>query len=145
MPKLVFLDLSTNHICNSLPPIKFESLKTLDLVQNSINSIDTFASTSELPKLDTLKISCNKLSLLPEFSHESFPRLKDLEAKKNNIINIDNFCYSDLKKIKVLDLKKNELTGLPRLVFRNLTHLNCGFNKIGTLEEFDKSELPNLQ
>lgn len=84
-----------------------QSLKTLDLRENSIRSFFSFPKTD---KLETVLISFNNLVDIGGFSNS--PNIVTFDLKNNKLIQVPEEIFV-LKKMKILDLSNNDLQNLP--------------------------------
>lgn len=81
-PEISEIKLTKNNITN-ICPLKSSSLSELDLSFNNIKDITAFITTSDLPKLLTLRFNSNAIE--GELPALNFPSLKSIDVAKNSI------------------------------------------------------------
>ncbi|KAL3487752.1 hypothetical protein BJX62DRAFT_187375 [Aspergillus germanicus] len=100
-----------NNIKGTLIPAsvkKLDALQTLDVVGNAIVKLAESESL-QLPALQTLAISMNRIKDLPDVS--SWQELLTLSAEDNSISGLP-LGFTDLKKVRNVDLTGNDLSKL---------------------------------
>jgi Leucine-rich repeat (LRR) protein len=100
-----------NNIKGTLIPAsvrKLDALQTLDVIGNAIVKLSENESL-QLPALQTLAISMNRIKDLPDVS--SWQELLTLSAEDNSITGLP-LGFTDLKKIRNVDLTGNDLSRL---------------------------------
>ena len=102
---------------------KFMSLKTLDLSNNLISTIELNAF-KHLAELETLDLSNNKLNYLSSAAFNGLKSLKNLILKSNQISNLVPNQFASLQTLIFLDLSSNRISNLEATNFNNLTSLN---------------------
>lgn len=113
------LSLSSNRI-STLPSqlVQFKNIELINAEHNQFYQIPT--TLSRLPKLNTLKISHNSLSLL------TLPRLVNLthlDLSHNRINNISDGSFNNLTQLKTLDLSYNFIKVVSLKSVQNLDNL----------------------
>lgn len=99
--------------------ISFPNLEELDSSNNQIFQIPIILS--RLPKLSTLKLSSNLISLV---SLPKLENLKQLFLNNNRIKNISEKAFSSLEQLEILDLSNNLINKIAPNTFSSLKNLN---------------------
>ncbi|KAK4998448.1 hypothetical protein LTR66_002313 [Elasticomyces elasticus] len=108
---LVDLDASKNALLGALLPTELRELtylRSLDVANNSLTSL-TFAEHFSFPALQTLNVSGNRLTMLPDVS--SWAELVTLAAEDNKIFALPS-GFTKLMKLRNADFTCNELVKL---------------------------------
>ncbi|KAK9389949.1 hypothetical protein V1515DRAFT_636653 [Lipomyces mesembrius] len=90
--------------------ISLRSLSELNLSCNSINSLIVFVANFQLPSLQKLDLSFNKVHHVPLNLVMAFSTLEELNLHENKISEIDADAFKGLEKI---DLSNNSIRYLP--------------------------------
>ncbi|KAL4956209.1 hypothetical protein BDW69DRAFT_159109 [Aspergillus filifer] len=102
---------SKNKLQGTLLPAsvqRLDALQNLDVVGNALQKLSE-SETLELPSLQTLAISMNRIKSLPDVS--SWQTLLTLSAEDNSISELP-LGFTDLKNLKNVDLTGNDITKL---------------------------------
>ncbi|KAL4937399.1 hypothetical protein BDV06DRAFT_203002 [Aspergillus oleicola] len=91
---------------------RLDALQNLDIVGNALQKISE-NETLELPNLQTLAISMNRIKSLPDVS--SWQTLLTLSAEDNSISELPS-GFTELKNVKNVDLTGNDITKLDERV-----------------------------
>ncbi|KAK5010330.1 hypothetical protein LTR28_010557 [Elasticomyces elasticus] len=108
---LVELDASKNALLGALLPTELQELtylRSLDVANNSLTSL-TFAEHFSFPALQTLNVSGNRLTILPDV--KSWAELVTLAAEDNKIFALPP-GFTKLTKLRNADFTRNELVKL---------------------------------
>ena len=98
---------------------KFNSIKNLNLWGNDLDDVSVI---KELPNLEVLSLSVNKISSLKYFS--ACPRLTELYLRKNSIADISEVLHlTFLKQLRVLWLWDNPCANTPNYRLIIIKHL----------------------
>ncbi len=131
-----------------------EALKSVDLSNNQIRSIDA-AAVEEIPRIEALVLSHNRLSAFNftaalhnltslDLSHNGLTelagefglltRLRTLRARSNKIASLQ-FSFGALEELRLLDLSHNNLSTLPDdlALARNLRTVMVACNELSDL------------
>ncbi len=129
---LKILDLSFTKVSSSLLeviPSNFPNLQQLHLSDNGLNTLDEWIS--KLTSLNTLDISLNNFTMLPEILQQS--KINALNISDNKI-KITEYGIK-FPHIESLDIRRNEISdfkelGLLNQIFPNLKNLRINGNPI---------------
>jgi len=119
-----------------------DSITTLELDNNSINSTEKIQSINgieKFTKLTRLDLAFNNISDISKLQY--LTNLESLSLEANNISNID--AISRLVKLKTLYLNYNDITTIPVLNCAGLTYLNLATNRLTDISNI--SSLTNLE
>lgn len=170
MPKLRILDLSNNNI-KYLPKDVFTNtlLEKLDLSSNAFsvvpsislseigfslrhfsiayNNIEHIDSTTfpDIPFLQFLDLSSNKLTILPDNVFTSLSLLQKLDLSFNPIRANFKELFHYAQNLKTLSLANTGITTVPHLPLPNLVHLNLSQNNIETIYINSVQDLQRLK
>ena len=143
--EIEILFLAKNEIefisLNAFGAIK--SIKTLDLSQNNLNSIETF----ELNNLTKLILSKNQLSCIKKILFKGLINLDYLMLDYNLIQIIEPDSFIDLNNLKYLYLDNNKIKHIENLAFSGLNMLdtlNLSYNYLEVINQNMFSMLHNL-
>ncbi|KAH7688384.1 Non-specific serine/threonine protein kinase protein, partial [Dioscorea alata] len=126
LSKLKYLDLSYNHLNESIVPylIKLSSLKTLILRSNSFHGELPLNELSSLRRLEILDLSFNMFTGdIPSMIKE-WNSLTEISVSNNELSSTSFIGLCALKKLQSLDLSHNKFKGDLPLCIRNLSYLN---------------------
>ncbi|XP_039601368.1 transforming growth factor beta activator LRRC32 [Polypterus senegalus] len=132
LPKVKTLDLSSNGLYSSMPPVflhNASALLNVSLSRNSITKIDkdTFSGASALKSID---LSNNVILEIEDGAFDSLPDLTELNLSTNSITCIVDF---NLIQLKLLNLSKNSIESFHTTDSENehnLLYLDLSENKI---------------
>ncbi|BES88718.1 PP2Cc [Nesidiocoris tenuis] len=113
--KLKHLDISYNQL-ETLPDWlgSCQQLRTLFASHNLLTSLPDHLFCSELSSLQTLQLSFNNITSLPQIIRH-IP-LQQLFLQSNQITHLPQHFFLATSRLRVLNLSKNELSGLPETV-----------------------------
>lgn len=159
------LDLGDNNIW-TLPSEIFcplYNLKDLNLTQNRLQDISNlgFSDWGNGPTapgkscntvLETLDMSYNEISNLPDNGLSSLRALQKLYLQNNRISNVADRAFVGLSDLQLLNLSTNALTALPPEMFqssRDIKHIYLNNNTLsvlapGLLEGLDQLQILDL-
>lgn len=170
MPKLRILDLSNNNI-KYLPRDVFTNtlLEKLDLSNNDFsvvpsvslseigftlrhfsigyNSIEHIDSTTfpDIPYLQFLDLSNNKLTILPDNVFTSLSLLQELDLSSNPIRANYKELFHYAQNLQMLSLANTRISIVPHLPLPNLINLNLSHNSIETIYKNSVEDLQRLK
>lgn len=143
------LNLSRLHL-SSLPEGVFSALprlETLDLCANQL-SILSGRIFQGLEKLYDLNLGFNQLHTLPEDVFDGLILLTNVSFHSNKLSSLPEKIFSNLVKLRFLNLGSNQLTSLPDCIFDSLIHLerlNLHSNRLSTCDTSQFFELKALK
>ncbi|CAM4558214.1 unnamed protein product [Leuciscus chuanchicus] len=149
LPGLHLLDLTFNNITN-ISRVDFANLtqlRTLQIFGNKISLIEDFAF-KDLKALATLMIGSNRLP--NGYFKKDLPKLESLDLSNNKLDSLCRGDFESLKSLKNLSLPDNKISSIEAGAFNgltNLTFLNLQSNKLSqsSIKESVFSSLPNLK
>jgi Leucine-rich repeat (LRR) protein len=137
--RLVTINLNSNNISliNSNSFNNLPELQTLDLSSNKIYELpsNSFSGNNQLKKLN-LDNNQMKSALTPAFIN--LPKLSDLCLSRNEITKIEENMFSGCTNLSKIDLKLNKVTVFKPNAFKNVAQL-----KILDLSQNLIKDLPN--
>lgn len=97
----------------------------LDMSYNARSTNDFNISQSEYswPRIETLNISRNQITILTKGMFKNFPGLKLLNVSYNDIREMRPNTFEGLRELKTLDLSNNGMEEIVNFTFANLTQL----------------------
>lgn len=118
-------------------------VETLDMSQNDLSEIPdrVFETMSKLKNLD---LSSNRITHISKDSFSGLVQLERLYLDANHIQSIHLEAFEGLEMLLELKLQKNQLTSLPSLNFPRLLLLDLSYNKMSNLGPSDL-ETPHLE
>ncbi|EZA59042.1 hypothetical protein DMN91_010790 [Ooceraea biroi] len=126
---LQHLDLADNNLW-TLPPellCPVQGLTSLNLTRNKLQDIValSFSDWAEscTPNLETLDISNNDLSALPDRALSSLRSLSVLKVQENVIAAVGDHALAGLTSLRVLNVSSNRLVALPPELFSKTKEL----------------------
>ncbi|OHS98167.1 protein phosphatase 2C [Tritrichomonas foetus] len=152
IPSLENLNLIQNrltvmpNLTNQLNTISldFNVIKTIDKSSTSLkqltmslNYIDSILDTIELPNLEILDFSMNRISQIPNFS-KNFPIVKVVNLSYNRLTEVPPSLSQSLTE---LDLSGNAIEIIPEEIekFELIESIDISFNKIKEIPKLPKS------
>ena len=150
MPKLQCVNLSHNEFC--VLPFSFITSTSVRLLNLSNNKISISSSQHPNPEkraimLESLDLSHNEISGIPEWLGNFFPALTSLYLAGNDIINLPAFPLN-LRQLRTLDLSNNYLKEIPPEFLSeclSLDTLVASNNGLTSLPESIAASLTNLK
>lgn len=150
MPKLQCVNLSHNEFC--VLPFSFITSTSVRLLNLSNNKISISSSQHPHPEkpaimLESLNLSHNEISGIPEWLGNFFPALTSLYLAGNDIINLPAFPLN-LRQLRTLDLSNNYLKEIPPEFLSeclSLDTLVASNNGLTSLPESIAASLTNLK
>jgi Leucine-rich repeat (LRR) protein/serine/threonine protein phosphatase PrpC len=151
LTKLVMLNLQTNQIdrITNLPPslidlyLDFNQISTIEFGSSSLRTlsmnlclVQSISSGFNFPNLLELKLSMNRLEVVPDFS-QVCPVLQTIDLSHNLLSNFPILP----KSIKSVNLKQNHISDIPEdlNVLALLTDLDLSFNEIRMIPKIPNS------
>ncbi|EDW55712.1 protein phosphatase PHLPP-like protein [Drosophila sechellia] len=122
--ELVSLDLAYNDLKQlDQFPEGFSSIRSLQLQSNELPSLpDNFFAVTHA-RLETLNVSCNKLSTLPRYEQNNHAALVNLSLAGNHLNDSIFEPLHNAAKLRVLHLAYNRIGVLPAACVRNWPEL----------------------
>jgi Leucine-rich repeat (LRR) protein len=148
---LSFNRLDLGSKCNNVSYFKSQTrLETLDLSFNEIKYLDTNLTFKYLDSLKTLNLANNKLKSIDSWIFVFLPNLNELNLAMNNLSILNNMCFCNLSNLKVLNLNSNQMSSTSFLngsknCLYNLDFLDLSQNKITSIGENDFEFQNNLK
>lgn len=146
--KIIEVNFSNNSIShvNSLAFVGAENLEILDLSLNKIDHLD--ATTLNLPKLLTLDLSHNDLTITEDHTFDNMTNLRHLNLSFNPIGNLKIETFAHLTNLMELNLKRTNITAIELGTFSHQHRLTLLDLSENNLKELDFSHfmpiLPDL-
>lgn len=141
------MNLSCNQIAH-LDPLATPKLTTLDISHNNVTILDGNFFDS-LIKLKYLNLSYNFLTKLNGSTFDRLLDLEELSLRKTNLLNIEEGTFSHQHKLRLLDLNENNLRVFDFNLFFPIAHdlqtLHLGQNRLADLVGFRNSLFPQLE
>ena len=128
LENLALLDLSHNELEN-LDDHLFKSvvhLQKLFLNSNRLSCLsqNLFGSNEyDLPSIDTINLSENKLTEIKEFTFQSLINLQMLQLEMNQLTSVDQNAFIGMRNLERLILSKNSIPSFETGTFDYLTRL----------------------
>ncbi|XP_075408887.1 leucine-rich repeat-containing G-protein coupled receptor 5 isoform X1 [Tenrec ecaudatus] len=107
-------------VCNQLP-----NLQMLDLSYNRLEDLPSFSVCQKLQKID---LRHNDISEIRVDAFQQLPNLRTLNLAWNKIATIHSNAFSTLPSLMKLDLSSNRLSSFPVTGLHGLTHLKLTGN-----------------
>jgi Leucine-rich repeat (LRR) protein len=107
------LDLSHNPLAGSAYlniPLTLPSLRTLNVISTGMTTLDALTTNLKAPALQSLNISCHRLSGHLPWPRAFWPSVTTLLATDNWFSSID---VEAVRGLEVLDVRNNEIESLP--------------------------------
>ncbi|XP_022248789.1 protein toll-like isoform X2 [Limulus polyphemus] len=160
LPNLSFSDLFNgltvrklrfeSRIKDSMFVTLFEDLTSLESLNLSWNEISFLPEDifQNLIKIEYLRLSNNQLQTMPENIFQPLSNLENLELGSNKLSHLPKNLFRNLVKLKRIYLYSNQLSVLPSNVFNNLNSLEVlelSGNRFTELPEGIFSGLPKLR
>ena len=150
MPKLQCVNLSHNEFC--VLPFSFITFTNVRLLNLSNNKITISSSQHPNPEkraimLESLNLSHNQISGIPEWLGNFFPALTSLYLAGNDINNLPALPLN-LRQLRTLDLSNNNLKEIPPEFLSeclSLETLVASNNSLTSLPESIAASLTNLK
>ncbi|XP_078575720.1 uncharacterized protein LOC144861623 [Branchiostoma floridae x Branchiostoma japonicum] len=119
------LDLGSNHIqiLHDLDFLRYESVETLDIGNNSISVIEYYSLAFYSTNLTTLRLSYNQIASLPAGMFRWVGTLQEVFLSHNRINDIQPTTFSPIPQLTKLFLNNNKLTSLRADIFAGLESL----------------------
>lgn len=136
-PKVSNLSLRSNDLESVGSQLKSPNLKSLDLSQNFIKTLDDVSMLSQLSHLSSLNLSYNPIETLRTSHHLTFPSLQKLSLAGTNVLDITELAhfFETFPNLTHLVLAQTPLVA--KLVSPRLMTIG----RIGTLMNLNHSEI----
>lgn len=134
--KLEKIDLMGNRltkISKKMLSGDFEDLQEINLSFNLLASIESGAF-DKLSYLESIDLSSNCLRHLHSDIFKKNAELREVDLSDNDIGKIESDLFNSKTDLKLLDLSKNKLDSIPKLLMKNIKHLDLSFNRITELD-----------
>ncbi|XP_028853733.1 toll-like receptor 22 [Denticeps clupeoides] len=140
------LDLSEDKM-SDMSPLTFRGLQQLQKLRLNINALTKVNIKHELPALEILDLSTNRIENLLCADFAYMENLKHLYLYKNNIKSIKPCVFENLKDLQVLKLGSNKILTVKH-TFTNgqnsLQYLELMYNNLAKLDSGDFQALKSL-
>lgn len=134
------LDLSHNPLVGSTYlniPLTLSSLRTLNVISTGMTTLDALTTNLKAPALQSLNISCHRLSGHLPWPRAFWPSVTTLLATDNWFSSID---VEAVRGLEVLDVRNNEIESLPaKLGMLGHTKTSKAKGEKGRLRSFECS------
>ena len=99
------------------------SINIIHLGGNYLELTNNFFPLTIFPNLQSLLLSHNQLTQLPENIFSNLNQLQELDLSHNQLTQLPANIFSNLNQLEILLLSHNQLTQLPENIFSNLNQL----------------------
>uniref|UniRef100_A0A2P2KI86 Serine-threonine protein kinase plant-type n=1 Tax=Rhizophora mucronata TaxID=61149 RepID=A0A2P2KI86_RHIMU len=111
--------------------LPFKGLRNLELTGLEIVGFaenEGFHKLSKLKNLESLDLSCNRLSIVSSEGLCELRHLRSLSLSNNDLNGSLPWCLANMTFLQNLDLSYNQISGVPISRFENLESLDLRFN-----------------
>ncbi|KAK0080463.1 hypothetical protein PV325_013913 [Microctonus aethiopoides] len=117
------LTLSSNSLTNVTDDLLSDlpNLRILNLQENNLNKLPI--NFLNIPSLEAIELSNNKLEVIEPWVFDKLEQLKLLNLWSNKITEIKPQSFDKLTLLQSIDLQNNKLTKLPVNIFARLSNL----------------------
>ena len=139
LKNLIYLELKSNQIKDIEVNLSMNSLITLDLSFNKIESSSLTKITQYFQSLKVLSLSNNIITVIPTDVCSSNISLTILDLSFNQIDSLEGFdCVNNLQYLEYLDLENNAIESFPPAMkeLTSLRNLYISNNKINSTKYF---------
>ncbi|CAH1239764.1 IGFALS [Branchiostoma lanceolatum] len=105
-----------------------QRLQSVSLIGNQITNIDD--NFHNLPKLETISLEDNKISVILNTTFAGLPALTSLDLSYNAIIEVENGAFEDLSNLQTLSLQSNQIPEISLAGLSSLVYLYMDSNKL---------------
>ncbi|XP_027132022.1 leucine-rich repeat-containing G-protein coupled receptor 5-like, partial [Larimichthys crocea] len=125
-----------SSVCEQLP-----NLQLLDLSYNRIQTLPSFSGCESVQKID---LHHNEIEELEENTFHGLMSLRSLDLSWNRLSSVKSNSFSALPALTKLDLSSNQLSSLPLIGLQSLTHLRLAGNT-QLMELITREDLPRVR
>ncbi|XP_078697801.1 uncharacterized protein LOC144925597 [Branchiostoma floridae x Branchiostoma belcheri] len=130
IPNIEELDLSKNDI-ESIDVGAFYALQHLSIVHLSNNKITNIGNIFySLPKLHTIYLYANKISVILNTTFVALPALRTLNLIGNAINAVEDGAFQDLGNLQALSLDSNQISKISFTGLNSVTELSIASNNL---------------
>ncbi|XP_017295851.2 leucine-rich repeat-containing G-protein coupled receptor 5 [Kryptolebias marmoratus] len=123
-------------VCDQLP-----NLQLLDLSFNRIQIVPSFSGCENIQKID---LHHNEIKELKENTFTGLMLLRSLDLSWNRLFSVEPDSFSVLPALSKLDLSSNQLSSLPLTGLQSLTHIRlAGNNQL--MDLIPREDLPRVR
>ncbi|KAM4523733.1 leucine-rich repeat-containing G-protein coupled receptor 5-like [Fundulus diaphanus] len=128
----------------SLPSYMCEQLPNLQLLDLSYNKIQTLPSFSGCESLQKMDLHHNEIEELRENTFTGLMNLRSLDLSWNRLASVKPNSFFALTALSKLDLSSNQLSSLPLAGLQSLTHIRLVGND-QLMELIPREDLPRVR
>ncbi|XP_047245912.1 leucine-rich repeat-containing G-protein coupled receptor 5-like isoform X2 [Girardinichthys multiradiatus] len=128
----------------SLPSYMCEQLPNLQLLDLSYNKIQTLPSFSGCESLQKIDLHHNEIEELRENTFTGLMTLRSLDLSWNRVSSVKPNSFFGLTALSKLDLSSNQLSSLPLTGLQSLTHIRLVGNE-QLMELIPREDLPRVR
>lgn len=126
--------------------IKYGIIVDLNLLQ--LADLDGLQNIPHLNNIESLDLSKNDLTEIPDLHLLGFNNLERLYLQQNHLSQLPPSCFIGLNNLSILDLSFNQIVQLPATIFQGLNKLetlNLQYNHLAELPSIIFKDLSSLQ
>ena len=139
----------SNINVTSLDFLKIKNFKDIIILEITNCFLSTLENISELPELNFLNLSNNKISSLDQFSKKQFDKLETLVLANNIIESLSPIKDTIFPKLKKIDLSDNKISSIADLVangsLKELEALYINQNFIKSIDDLENAKFKKIK